>query len=133
MIEDRVLDVDAEQAGWLDRAIEASRPGTLDEQAASVLLRARRIGAGVSSYAAYRFVVVLAGPTSSPDDDLLVELKETREGLIVPGLPRLAAAEWTSPAERAVDTQRRLQARPDADALLGHAHPARRSNRPQAR
>jgi uncharacterized protein (DUF2252 family) len=111
VLEDRVLEVDAEQAAWIDGAIRAWRPD------AEVLLRARRIGAGVASYAAYRFIAVLAGP----EDDLIIELKEVREGVILGGVPRLAASEWASPAARAVDTQKRLQARPDGDAMLGHA------------
>ncbi len=65
--------------------------------------------------------MVLAGPTPAPEDDRLIELKETREGLILRGVPRLAAAEWPTPAVRSIDSQRRLHARPDADALLGAA------------
>ena len=121
VLEDRLVDVDAEHAGWIDRAIAAWHAGKLDDASATVLLRARRIGSGVSSYAAYRYNVVLRGPTEAPGDDILVELKETREGVIIPGLPRLAVAEWTSPAARSVDTQQRLHARPDGDVLLGHA------------
>ena len=119
--EDRVTPVAPEVADWIDRAIAQWRLGTLDAAAAVVKLRARRVGSGVSSYAAYRFNVVLEGATPAVDDDLLIEIKETREGVIVRGLPRWSAAEWDSPAARAVATQRRLQARPDADPLLGHA------------
>jgi Uncharacterized protein conserved in bacteria (DUF2252) len=104
VIEDRLVPVDAEQADWIDRAL----PGR------TVKLRARRIGSGVSSYAAYRYEAIL-------DDDTFLELKETREGVIIPGLPRFSAAEWSSPAHRSVDTQKRLHARPDGDLLLAHA------------
>src|SRR5262249_45128450 len=86
---------------------------------AKVLLRARRFGAGVASFAVWRFYVILAGPSDAPEDDIALELKEERDGLIVRGVPRLAAAEWNTPAARAVDTQHRLQARPDGDDLLG--------------
>lgn len=119
VIEDRLVAIDAEQAAWIDDAIAAWRART--REAGAVLLRARRIGSGVSSYAAYRYAAVLAGPTAAPEDDLFLELKETREGVIVPGVPRYAFGEWSSPAQRAVDTQRRLHARPDGDARLGHA------------
>lgn len=121
VLEDRVIPVAPEVATWIDHAVEQWRDGKLDRSAATVKLRARRIGAGVSSYAAYRYNVVLEGPTPALDDDLLIEIKETREGLIIRGVPRYAAAAWSSPAARSVDTQRRLQARADADPLLGHA------------
>jgi hypothetical protein len=64
---------------------------------------------------------VLEGATTGPDDDRIVELKETREGVIVRGLPILQGSEWPTPAERAVDTQLRLHARFDGDGLLGAA------------
>ena len=104
VIEDRLIAVDAEQAAWIDRAVAPAR----------VIARARRIGAGVSSYAVYRYNIVLEG-------DVFLELKETREGVIIPGVPRLAISEWSSPAQRAVDTQKRLHARPDGDLALGFA------------
>jgi len=119
VFEDRVTPVSPEVADWIDRAI-AQWSGSHPD-AGAVKLRARRVGSGVSSYAAYRFNVVLDGPTSAIDDDLVLEVKETREGVIIRGLPRFSAAEWDSPAARSVATQRRLQARPDADPLLGHA------------
>lgn len=121
VLEDRVIPVEPEVADWIDRAIEQWRDGKLDAGEATVKLRARRIGSGVSSYAVYRYNVVLEGPRVALDDDILVELKEIREGLIIRGVPRYGAAEWRSPAARSVETQRRLQARTDADPLLGHA------------
>jgi uncharacterized protein (DUF2252 family) len=74
----------------------------------------RRYGSGVSSYAALRYYVLFAS-------DRIVEVKEERDGLVIHGVPELAAAEWTSPSVRAVDAQRRLQLRRDADELLGAA------------
>lgn len=122
VIEDRLERVDAETAVWLDRAVAQWRAQVpAGDALGAVTLRARRVGAGVASYAAYRYDVVLAGPTPAPEDDRLIELKETREGLILRGVPRLASAEWATPAVRSIDTQRRLHARPDADALLGAA------------
>lgn len=117
--EDTVLPVGAEAAAWLDAAVAqwTARRG----EPAVVKLRARRIGAGVASYAALRYNVVLEGPTAAPEDDQVLELKEERDGLILHGLPQLAAAEWDSPAARVVDAQQRLQARRDADGCLGAA------------
>lgn len=119
VIEDRVEPVSAEQSVWIDRAIAQWR--AVEPAAGTVKLRARRIGSGVASYAVHRFQVVLEGPSASLDDDVLIELKETRDGLVMRGVPMLQAADWDTPAARAVDTQRRLQARPDADVRLGHA------------
>lgn len=121
VLEDRVLDVDAEQADWIDRAVAQWAPGRLSPAEAAIKLRARRIGSGVSSYPVFRFQAVLEGATTSPDDDRLIELKETRDGLIVRGLPILQGSDWGTPAERAVETQLRLHARFDGDALLGAA------------
>ncbi len=121
VFEDRLMPVSPAVADWIDRAIAQWYPGVLDAASAVIKLRSRRVGAGVSSYAAYRYNVVLEGPTTEVTDDILLEVKETREGVIIRGVPRLAAAEWSSPAARSVATQRRLQARADADPLLGHA------------
>jgi hypothetical protein len=121
VIEDRIERVSPAQAVWIDAAVATWRRGLLDPTAATIKLRARRLGAGVSSYALYRFVAVLEGATAALDDDLVIELKETREGIVVHGVPQLAVGAWSSPAERAVQTQRRLQARTDADPLLGAA------------
>jgi len=117
VIEDEVRDVDEEQARWIDRAIDNWR--TIEPAAGAVKLRCRRIGSGVASYAVYRFQAVLEGPTAALDDDMLIELKETRDGIVVRGVPILQGAEWPNPAVRAVDTQRRLHARRDGDMHLG--------------
>lgn len=122
VIEDRFLPVSPEEAAWIDRAVATWRAGLAGPaRVGEIVVRGRRIGAGVSSYAALRYNVVLSGASSDVDDDLIVELKETREGAIVRGVPQLQSAEWPTPAARAVDTQRRLHARPDADPLLGAA------------
>ena len=121
VIEDRLTPVGAEAADFLDRAIASWRIGRLDAAAARVKLRMRRIGPGVSSYAALRYDVVLEGATADVTDDLLIELKETRDGVIVRGVSQREVGEWETPAIRSVDTQQRLQVRPDGDALLGPA------------
>jgi len=121
VIEDRIEPAGAEAAAFVDRAIASWRVGRLDAAAATVKLRARRIGSGVSSYAVRRYDAVLEGASPAVEDDLLVELKETRDGVIVPGIAQREASEWDTPAIRSVDTQRRLQARDDGDVLLGAA------------
>jgi len=120
VIEDRVVEVQGEQVAWIDRAVAAWAPGKLDAAAATIKLRARRIGSGVASYAAYRYQVVLEGATPAPDDDRVIELKETRDGLAITETWQREASAWNTPAERAAITQQRLQARDDGDGLLGH-------------
>lgn len=122
VISKRLEPVSAEAAQWIDDAIAQWQPHSpLSPAEARVLLRARRIGAGVASYPLLRYYAVLAGPTDSPDDDIALELKEERDGLIVERVPQLAAAEWPTNARRVVDAQHRLNARLDEDVLLGGA------------
>ncbi|MFN0250671.1 MAG: DUF2252 family protein [Kofleriaceae bacterium] len=122
VLEDRVVTISSEHADWIDTAVGQWRASLENGDAlGAIKLRARRIGSGVSSYAAYRWNVVLEGPTSATDDDRAIEIKETREGVIVRGVPRLGAAQWDSPGARSAATQHVLQARPDADAILGSA------------
>jgi uncharacterized protein (DUF2252 family) len=110
--EDTVREVSAAELAMIDAAI--ARWASARGETVSVKLRARRIGPGVSSYPALRYNVVLA-------DDRLLELKEERDTPVPGGAPEQSAPEWTSPASRVANTQRRLQARPDADAQLGSA------------
>jgi len=110
--EDTVREVTPAEAARVDDAVAqwaASRGETV-----SVTIRARRIGQGVSSYPALRYNVVLA-------DGRLLELKEQRNSAVPGGAPVLESRDWSLPAARAIDTQRRLQARPDADPQLGRA------------
>lgn len=116
VIEDRVVEVAVEEAAWIDAAVAQME----HRPAGAIKFRARRIGSGVSSYAALRYNVIFEGETVAPDDDRIIELKETRDGIIIDGQPRFAAAEWDSPAARVVDTQRRLQSG-SGDVLLGSA------------
>jgi uncharacterized protein (DUF2252 family) len=119
VVENRQQPVGPDGLVWIDRALagwQAARP-----EAGAIKLRTRRIGSGVASYPALRYYVVLEGPTPDAADDLVLELKETRDGVIIPGVPQREAAEWSSPAARVVDAQRRLHARRDSDALLDSA------------
>ena len=112
VIENRQIPVGAEAAVWIDQAIAQWRAD--HPEAGAIVWRTRRLGAGVASYAALRYDVLL-------DGGVVLELKETRDGIVIPGVPQREAADWASPAARAVDAQRRLQARRDADPRLGAA------------
>jgi uncharacterized protein (DUF2252 family) len=103
---------------WIDRVVETWRT-RVAMPAGEILLETRKIGQGVSSYASLRYLVVLSGPSTGPEDDLLIELKEEGEGVLVRGVPELEASEWPTPATRVVDAQGRMQARRDSDILLG--------------
>lgn len=82
---------------------------------------ARRLGAGVASYPVLRYYALLEGPTESPDDDVLLEVKQVLDAVPMPGLPRFPAQPFYTNAERVAQMQRRLQSTPDADPWLGWA------------
>lgn len=81
----------------------------------------RRLGAGVASLPLLRFYAVIEGETPDASDDLILDLKEAREGPELP-LPR---ATLPFPADhnaaRVVFAQRLLQSHPRVDPLLGTA------------
>ena len=81
----------------------------------------RRHGAGVASYPAYRFYALLEGPTAAIDDDWLLEIKETGDGVHIPARPRLSDGVAPSAGARVVLAQRALGLRADCDELLGWA------------
>lgn len=82
---------------------------------------ARRLGAGVSSYPVLRFYALVEGPTPALDDDVLLELKESRDPPRIADAPRYGLDRKVQNAARVVLAQRALQGVPDADPLLGWA------------
>lgn len=83
---------------------------------------ARRLGAGVSSYPVLRCYVLVEGPTLALDDDVLLEVKESRDPPRLGGdTPRYGLDRAVQNAARVVSAQRALQGTPDADPLLGWA------------
>ena len=79
VIEERYVPVDADAAAWIDDVVAAWSAG-IARDVGTIKLRARRLGQGVSSYAALRYDIVLEGPTAAVDDDIMIELKEERDG-----------------------------------------------------
>lgn len=78
-----------------------------------VLDTVRQFGSGVASWPRLRFLVLLDGPTSARDDDVIVEVKELAEA---------PSAAWYRPYAVALDTPSRIETsirrawwRPDAD------------------
>ncbi|MFT3696608.1 MAG: DUF2252 family protein [Kofleriaceae bacterium] len=106
--------LDAPTADERTNVVNALQPYLARMNVGTIVDVARRFGSGVSSYAALRYYVL----TST---DVILEVKEERDGLVIHGAPQLQAAEWNSPSIRAVEAQRRLQLRPDADQLLASA------------
>lgn len=107
---------------WVD-TLEASvaiDPASL-RSGAGLKGMGRRLGAGVASYPVSRYYVLLEGPSASPDDDVLVELKQVLDAVPMPGLPRFPAQPFYTNAERVVSMQRRLQSSEQADPWLGWA------------
>ncbi|MBP6628366.1 MAG: DUF2252 family protein [Kofleriaceae bacterium] len=121
--EDRLDPVGVEAARWVAEAVarwRGSAQAPVSAAAATIKDMRRRVGAGVASYPALRYYALLEGETTSLDDDLLLELKETRDGLRL-DVPGYQAAPWRSPGHRVVAAQRTIHARADGDPLLGWA------------
>ena len=82
-----------------------------------VLDAAREFGAGVASMARIRMAILVEGPTSSPDDDVILELKELGDsgagGFTRPDVPA------GDPGDRVTSISRTLWAVPDAEPLWG--------------
>jgi uncharacterized protein (DUF2252 family) len=81
---------------------------------------ARRLGAGVASYASLRFYVLLSGPTAEPGDDLLLEMKEVPPMRATPGRATRRRP-FAGDAERVVAATRALQTDAGNDRFLGVA------------
>lgn len=74
----------------------------------AVLDVVRRLGAGVASYPVLRYYALVDGPTTSPDDDVLLELKETLNPVPAVSPVRLPAQPIPSNAGRAIWAQNSL-------------------------
>jgi len=94
-------------------------PSVLSPSARVIKGVSRRLGGGISSYPLKRYYVLIEGATSSPSDDILLELKEAREPFEIDGLVSKPRLWMDSPAERIVRMTRILQSFHDADPLLG--------------
>lgn len=105
-------------AAWPETLLD---PAAVPPEARRVKGLARRLGAGVASYAAPRYYALLEGPTAGLDDDLLLELKRVYDGAALPGLTRLPGRPFPDNGARVVAMQRALQPGRDCDPLLGHA------------
>lgn len=81
---------------------------------------ARRLGAGIASYASLRFYVLLSGPTADPDDDLLLEMKEVPPMRAAPARASRRRP-FAGDAERVVAATRALQTDAGNDRFLGVA------------
>jgi uncharacterized protein (DUF2252 family) len=75
----------------------------------------------VSSYPALRYYILLEGATASLDDDLLIEVKESRDGIAVATPATLPSFAWNSNGERVATAQRLAQGTLAGDAMLGWA------------
>lgn len=123
VIRDEVRGISPEERAALKRAVEEELPRTLERPAPPGALAvkdaARRLGAGVSSYPALRYYVLVEGPTPALEDDWLLEVKETLDPASFPGLAgSLPPRAFGSNAERAARHQRAIQGE-TLDPLLG--------------
>jgi uncharacterized protein (DUF2252 family) len=79
----------------------------------------RRLGAGIASFAAPRFYVLLEGPTTALGDDVLLEIKRVYDPPPLPGFVRLPGRAFADNGARVVAMQRALQTTALGDPLLG--------------
>jgi len=97
----------------LVEAVLREYPASLEQPIAleqfELLGLSRRLGSGVSSYPVPRFYLLLAGPSESPDDDVLLEAKQVLDPILLPDTPRLPRPGWPDNASRVVAMQRELQ------------------------
>jgi uncharacterized protein (DUF2252 family) len=70
---------------------------------------------------ALRYYVLLEGDTDRADDDLLVDVKESRDGLQLSLPHQFASSQWNSNGERSVANQRAAHSVKLGDPLLGWA------------
>ncbi len=95
----------------------AALPALVDRAGQGTVIDAVRVfGSGIASFPRVRVDVLLTGPTDSPHDDVVVEVKELTESPL---------AGWYGPALTARDAASRVEAgahqvwaRPDADAIF---------------
>jgi uncharacterized protein (DUF2252 family) len=125
VFEDSVRDVgprtrDVLATATLEYVATVHDPTVLGEDL-RILGMTRRYGSGVSSYPQLRYYVLLDGATPDPDDDILLEAKETVDPPVMPGLQRLPEPPFASNGERVVFMQRELQGFIDDDPYLGWA------------
>lgn len=118
--EDSVRAVDAPTLARLRRLIAASAATRVDDRldAGAVLGATVRLGAGVSSYPLARWYVLVDGPTAAVDDDVLLEVKELRDAVVLPGARRPIDAPFDGNGPRVVGLQRELQGFVDDDPWL---------------
>ncbi|MCA9707624.1 MAG: DUF2252 family protein [Myxococcales bacterium] len=124
LFEDTVIAVPEAERALVAELLErypVTRATALDPGALRIKGISRRLGAGVSSYPARRYYVLVEGPTDAIDDDVLLELKQVFDAVPMPGLVRFPAQPFGTNGERVVTLQRALQGPGDDDPWLGWA------------
>ena len=124
VVENELTGMGAPAEAAMATIIESWRVTTvppLSAAAATIKGMRRRLGAGVASYPALRYYVLLEGPTAALDDDLVVEIKESRDGIFVAQPTTFHPLPWQSNGERVATGQRLAQGYPNGDPLLGWA------------
>lgn len=104
---------------WPSTLVDA---GVMSASAMAIKGASRRLGAGIASFAAPRFYVLLEGPTSEIGDDVLLEIKRVYDPPPLPGFMRLPNRAFADNGARVVAMQRALQTTATGDPLLGSAN-----------
>ena len=124
---DTMVPLGSQERLAIEQVVAAWRGSSL-APAGELLGVSRRLGAGLASYPAPRYYALFAGPTAAPEDDLLVDFKESTPLAGLPPPPP-ALELGLSEAARTMQAERVLGATPDGDPLAGHGDVGRRSFR----
>ncbi|MBU47751.1 MAG: hypothetical protein CL920_03555 [Deltaproteobacteria bacterium] len=127
VIRDELKPPTDEESAMIKRLVRSYAPTRLQKVPLTQLQVkgiSRRYGAGVSSYPRLRYYVLVEGPTSSVDDDWLLEFKEITDIPELPGFQRFPKHRFEHNAQRVVMLQRQLQESDTNDVHLGWASDA---------
>jgi uncharacterized protein (DUF2252 family) len=121
--EDTLVDVTPAERRMVEAVIRGAEvprdPIAALPEAGPVLDVVRRLGTGVSSYALPRYYALVEGPTDAPDDDRLLEMKETLDPPPIGPLVRYPEVPQTHHAARIVWAQDALNPGPRLDPWAG--------------
>ncbi len=116
-----ILSLNAPITAWINESIPTWLSILPDEGRELGALKdvSRRLGSGVASLFLQRYYLLFEGASESPDDDLLIEWKETRDPCLIGTGIVEAARLFTSNAQRVTVLQRRAHADPMTDPYSG--------------
>lgn len=131
VLEETLRPIDNAEWQWIHASVATWSTSTrlvLGEAALELIDVARRYGAGVASYPAWRYYLLLDVPNQATDDNILVEWKEVRPVRdVAPARDELSS--WDDAAERAIWFERAALDEAVSDRYAGFVSRGRASLR----